>query len=332
MILSRGPSGPPGSGMNRFERRVIVQRGRKASRVDPVLRAREAPRGRVLRAIRTRLRMGQPVIARTWRWDAPTWWLDDLSDDLRSGAPAILSRRLDLATVGKDADACARIPAALAELFGVTTRPAPTPTEQSLFDGVRDVLVAAARNPTRRLLVLQDVDCVGPRLTAALVGAWRESRRRAPAARVPRLLITARLGGVPLELRTAHVCTVPDGNALEAELTLAEMLGAERIVDIRRAVLEMGTVAGFLARVTEVGLDRLDMAVVRAVGDIARTLATIESQPVLLDRLRALADASTPLPFADTDPLLHALGFLHTPRPGYSALRSPLIGQALDVL
>ena len=240
--------------MERFARRAIVLQGRRSSTVDPALAARATPRAKASRAVRVALRQGRGVFLRTTRWDAVSWWLDDLASDLGAGTPSFSVARLDLSTVGKDEGVWSRVPDRLADLLNVPPRPGPPVTTREGFVArVRDLLLVASKTAPPRVLVLEDADRVGATMSGDLVTAWREVRRRVPVARMPRIVVTARWGGVPLDTKHGVERLLPDPTEAEAVVMLAELLGPGDPERLRWIVEAVGPVPAFLVRLAKAG-------------------------------------------------------------------------------
>lgn len=318
--------------MERFPRRAIVLQGRRSSTVDPALSARATPRATTTRAVRVALRQGRGVFLRTTRWDAVSWWLDDLAADLGTGTPALAIARLDLSTVGKDEGVWTRVPDRLAELLDVSKHPGPpVQTREAFVARVRDLLLLASKTAPPRVLVLEDADRVGATMSGDLVTAWREARRRVPVARMPRLLVSARWGGVPLDTKHGTERRLPDPTDAEAWAMLAELLGPGDPERLRWIVEAVGPVPAFLARLAQAG-GPFDAAGVRAaLGSVHDEIKAVVKAAVAQDaaaaRLAALLEG--PQPESElVDRALLRTGLIGSAY-GQTWLRSPLFVDAL---
>lgn len=318
--------------MERFARRAIVLQGRRTSTVDPALAARATPRAKVSRAVRVTLRQGRGVFLRTTRWDAVPWWLDDLAADLGSGTPSLPVARIDLSTVGKDEGVWTRVPDRLSDVLDLPARAAPPVTTREAFVArVRDLLLIAAKATGPRVLVLEDADRVGATMTGDLVTAWREARRRVPVSRMPRILVTARWGGVPLDTKHGVERLLPDPTDEEAVVMLAELLGPTDRERMRWIVEAVGPVPAFLVRLAKAG-GPFDEAGIRAAlgttyDEIRTVVQAALAQEAMAERLEALTTGAQP-EVDRVDRVLLKTGLIATAQ-GFTWLRSPLFVDAI---
>lgn len=236
--------------MHRFSRRAIVLQGRRSITLDPAEATRSTARAQMARAVRVALRQGRAVVLRTTRWDAVSWWLDDLTIDLAAGAPALAVGRVDLSTVSKGDAAGTEVAERLAAALGMSRyKSDDILTREAFTSRARDLLLVAGKGQTARVLVFEDADRIGAHMTADLIAAWRDARRRVPAARMPRLVITARFGGVPIDAKHVVEHSMVDPTEDEAVDMLADMLGHGQPDRLRMLVRQVGPVPAFLARV-----------------------------------------------------------------------------------
>lgn len=326
---------------HRLPRRLALLRGRRTPCWSPEQGYYEvSPRTRVARALRVRLRRGEPVVLLAPRWSEPQRFLDDLATDLAVGSPAVRARTLSLAPLAgrTPTQAWTWLLLALREFASLPADPRASSAASSkgfhrLF---RDLLVEIERDGQRRCLLLHGLEHAPVEALSDLVESFTDhvAARGADGGHM-NLLLCGAVDMPRFEVVGLRPLVLADHGPREAVGALAEEVGSAPAGLLEAATAHLGGVPALLQRFGQEGLDALQELVADprsfwrlggTVTDEIRSAAQIATADArLAARLDVIARQGPVHEDPDVDVRLARTGLVGAPGAahGWVALRAP---------
>lgn len=274
------------SSQNRFERRLVILRGKRERCFDRnQYYLEQAVRARAARKVRALLRRGQPVVLITPRWSSPQRFLDDIAGDLAIAPPPMHAHTLGVSSQqGRTRfQVWTYLLRALVELCELELDgPVNTAVDRHGFRAVMADLLRRSLSGPDRVLMVHGFEHLDLEARSDFAQVFEEHMEFAGPRRKINLLLANSVDGPAFELPGSVRITLPDYAQLEAVEALVEFLGPMEPTPLKAAAARTGGVPALLEAV---GADAVERGALPRDGDeLWRALGP------LADEIRSVTD------------------------------------------
>lgn len=328
--------------LHRLDRRNLILRGKRGLVFDPAQRwLEEARRLRTMRKVRSRLRLGQPVMLITPRWSQAHRFLDDVASDLALGTPSIEARVLPLTALqGRPVNqAWSWLTQALTDFANIQVQgPVWQAVSRLGFRHVLGELFRRAEDGAPRVLLMYGVEHVQFDALRDLLASLEDHFASTGRDRRFNVLLATSVDAAHVDLFGAERIGLPDFEGVEAVEALAEHVGAVEPSRLRAVAGLLGGVPALIDALGARGPNTVQQASAsrdalwhqlgQVGSEIRAALDIVHGDDLLARRLDQLAREGTLPEDPERDFQLLRAGLVRTIAGNgsrYTAIRAPLI-------